>query len=83
MSTGKLKGVVKSLYSAVDFVFTKTSSKFLLKRGDDTNASVQVHIVRGISSKARKMHKLPNSQLSLTQAQLHLNGSDVRPLVCQ
>ena len=60
----------------------KMGGKFVPQRGDDTNASVQIHVVRGTSSKARKMHKLTSSQLSLPQAQVNLEGRDVRVHVC-
>ena len=56
--------------------------KLLPQKDNNPNASVEVQIVRGTSSKARKMHKLTNSQLSLPQAQLNLEGSDVRVHVC-
>ena len=55
----------------------KMGGKFLPQRGNNSNTSVQVHVVRGTSNKARKMHKL-----SLPQAQLNLEGSDVRVHVC-
>lgn len=45
---------------------------FLPQRGNDINAGVQVHIVRGTISKATKMHKLTNSQRILPQMQLKI-----------
>lgn len=62
----------------------KMGAKFLPQRGSDTNANVlHVCIVMGTSSRARKMHKLTSSQLSLPQAWLNLKGCDVCVHVCQ
>ena len=56
-STGKLKGTVNSLKSAAmprpDSC--ETGCKFLPQRGDDTNASVRLHVNRCTSSNDRNV----------------------------
>ena len=50
----------------------ETGGKFLTQRGDDTNASVRLHVIGYTSS----------NQLHLPQSQLYLEGCDVCVLVC-
>ena len=50
-STGKSKGAVNSQQPDS----CETGGKFLPQRGNDTNASVRLHVIRYTSSKARKV----------------------------
>ena len=56
----------------------ETEGKILPQRGDNTNTSAQILVIRCTTRNARKMHKLTSNLLSLPQAQPYLEGGDVR-----
>ena len=79
---GQVQGAVENLKSTASALTSAKLEANSSGREATTLTCVQVHVVRGTSSKVRKIHKLTNSQLSLPQAQLNLEGGDVRVHVC-
>ena len=66
----KVKGKGEQLEAQSQWPDTcETGGKFFLQRGDNTNTSVQVHVIRCTNCNTKKMHKLTSSQLSLPQSQ--------------
>ena len=79
----KVKGGGEQLEAQSQWPDTyEMGDKFLSQRGDNTNTSVQVHVIRCTSHNTRKMHKLTSNQFNLPQVQLYFVGGDVRIRVC-